>query len=144
MTLAALEQLKDVILIGSRGLNVNKPDADYDFCVKKENLNEELLLVFNSGCDFDIKRYFKYLPLSNAWLIPKIELEDLEYNEYRGYPVADVIIFEDDKDFNIIQKVKDELIKLPSYYLEDKYTRVHLFEMGLKHYGFIKDPDSFD
>ena len=138
MTLEELEQLKDVILIGSRGLNVNGPDADYDFCVKKENLNEELLGIFNSGCNFDIKKYFKYLPLGNAWLMPKISLE------LKGYPVADIIVFENDKDFDIIQKVKDELMRLPSYYLEDKKTRVSLFEMGLKHYGFVKDPDSFN
>ena len=42
MTLKELEQLKDVILIGSRGFNVNEEDADYDFCVKEENINEEL------------------------------------------------------------------------------------------------------
>jgi len=34
--------------------------------------------------------------------------------------------------------VNDELMKLPSYYLEDKHVRVNLFETGLKHYCFAE------
>lgn len=130
MTIEEAQKMKGTLLIGSRGLGVGDEDSDYDIAIKLSDLNDELLGILKNGLNYNIEKYFKKLPLGNAWLIPKYTCENGEK--------IDWIIFEDFSDFDVIKESKEDLSYIPKYIIKDKFTRIHLFEKALEYYGFIE------
>ena len=130
MTKEQMLSIKGAILIGSRGLGVATIDSDYDVAVKLSDLPQELIDVLNSPSDFNIRKYFNKLPLGNGYYIPKLQVED-------SLDHFDVIIFEDDNDFGILEKAMKDMLLLPQYMITSKDLRIQLFELALGNYGFV-------
>lgn len=115
-----LDTLPNYLIIGSRGLGVATKDSDLDIAMLWKDLPKYL----NDNKVKDIRNYFNYLPLGNSGLI---RLEKL-----------DILLFEEQSDLNILKQSMSDLKVVPWYLLEDKTTRIHLFEQILNHYGFRK------
>ena len=106
------------ILIGSRGLGVNTELSDTDIAMLWSNLPTSL----QTAPIADIRKYFNFLPLHNSGLI---KLDGI-----------DILLFDNQQDMDIINKAKEDLLKIPKYFLENKQTRIQLFEESLNHYGW--------
>jgi len=130
MTKQQLLNLPGSVLVGSRAFGVETIDSDYDIAIKLSDLPCELRDILDGPSNFDIRKYFKVLPLGNAWYIPKLKPEDTTDK-------FDIIIFEDTADFISLREVVTDMKALPTYMLSDKPTRIHLFELGLLNYGFV-------
>jgi len=130
LTRLGIENNDNVILIGSRAFNANEEFSDFDFVIKESELPLNLLMEDK----LKTEDYFNCLPMGNSFLIRKTLL----FEETISYDV-DLLIYQENDDFDIVKKVITELKQLPLFYLEKKSNRVSLFETGLVKYGFIKN-----
>lgn len=121
-------------LLGSRALGIAKEDADYDIACMKEDLTKELRVMLASDDYFDIRRYFKVLPLHNTYMLRKV---------YIGEYCCDIIIFTNKSDYNSISKAIDVMKTLPKCLYEEKHDRIRNFELILKSYCWNRDFDYF-
>lgn len=119
-----LLELESSILIGSRGLGVGTEKSDYDIAVLKSEVPSGLL---DNLTKLKIKNYSKILPLNNT-----------ELHRSGG---IDVLVYEDISQISVVKNAMNDIKRVPKYLLEDKYTRVLLFESALDHYGFTRDEE---
>ena len=108
------------VLIGSRALNVDDKESDYDIAIKRRDLPKQ----YNKCQLFDPSCYFSVLPLHNSSLIREQDL--------------DILVYDNGHDFNAIKTAIEITKKIPVELLKDKSFRVIAFENALKLTGNFK------
>ena len=131
MTLQYLLDLPQATLIGSRALEVAKPNSDYDIVIPLSSIPTMLQERLDSGGDFSIERYFSKIPsLGRGWFFNYVFVSGTKAN-------VQVIVLENELDLEHLQYAMEDLQKLPKYMLVEKHIRIALFESALVHYGWI-------
>lgn len=121
MSTSIVKELMDLpssVMIGSRGLGLDKWE-DTDIAV----LDTELPARYSEYDWFDLTKYFAVIPLGNHYLIKTAEKD--------GSPV-DIIVFTTVQALDNVSDAMFDMHGIPKYMLNDKDTRVHLYEMALK------------
>lgn len=113
------------VLYGSRALGVDTDKSDYDYAILLEHIRPVYSLE-----DIDSpRRYFKYLPEDGAYgILYKVPLPNNE--------VTDILILNDEDDLQVVRDAISDLQRVPTYLLQDKATRVTLYQTALKEYGW--------
>lgn len=125
-------------IIGSQGLGVEEAGSDYDAVFLLEDISEPIREFlekrFESGCDFNIVRYFNVLPEGNGWVFQHVKAKDSD-------KIFDLIILEDTKDFINLKDAFEDIKEIPRYMVKKKATRIGLFELALVNNGWNNGKD---
>ena len=119
----------EMTLVGSRRLQVDTPESDYDYAVYiPQDKLKEMEIIYNSDTKFpQILNYFSVLPLGNSVIIKCIA----------DHIKIDCIVFTNKEDYDVICKVYDQLSRLPKILVEQKSMRIKLVEILLQENGWI-------
>jgi predicted nucleotidyltransferase len=139
MNLKKLIGFKDGILIGSRALQVARPDSDFDIVVKEDDMPdmEELSKKYELYFTNDYNE--RVVPLGNHSLL-RINVTENK----KTIANVDLIVIDRDKDYEAYKNAINTLKALPQFLLTDKETRIKLFEESLIHFGLIRTEDKDD
>lgn len=119
------------VMFGSRALNIHTGYSDYDiaFSYESHGYIYEYLQV-NNVHTIDISSYCESLPEGGHKAL-------FQYNPGDTDKV-DILFVHNDEDLDVIRSSVQDLRNVPAYMLENKKTRIHLYNMALQNRGWKK------
>lgn len=123
-------------MYGSRALNVNHANSDYDIAFSSESSSIVSRLMAAGLTGTNPTNYFKVGPESGyCAFFPKVPLMNDNNNPF-GEIHADILVLHTDEDLDCISSAIIDMKSIPSYLLEDKRTRTDLYQKALEHRGW--------
>ena len=131
-------------MYGSRALHVNSKDSDFDIAYSNESSDIVKLLMSTGVKPSNPSNYFTVGPESGYYaFLAKVPLAvQMDNPLERAY--ADILVVHTDEDLDCISSSINDLKSIPSYLLEDKATRIRLYEEALVHRGWKRLPRPAD
>ena len=136
VTIAQLMRYPTATMYGSRALQVNHANSDYDIAFSSESSNIVSRLMAAGIESADPTDYFKVGPEGGyRAFFPKVLLAVDRVNPYEKM-YADILVVPTDEDLDCISSSINDLRVIPSYLLENKGTRIDLYQKALVHRGW--------
>jgi len=113
---------------GSRALDVDNANADYDFAMLRTNF--ETLMKDDTDTALRLvpaERYFKIVP---PWSTASMIVVNLKGK-------TDILLLEKQWHVDAVRKSVEDLKELPRYHYTYKPDRVRLYQLALLHNGFV-------
>lgn len=140
LTLDQLMSYPTATMYGSRALQVNHVDSDYDIAFSSESSNIVSRLMAAGVMSTDPTNYFKVGPEGGyCAFFHKVPLMIDRVNRANPYPekiYADILVVHTDEDLDCISSSINDLRSIPSYLLENRDTRIYLYQKALEHRGW--------
>ena len=128
-------------MYGSKALHVDSQTSDYDIAYSKESSYILRLLMSTGLTPTDPSEYFKVGPESGyCAFFSKVPLIGSVEEPFARY--ADILVLHTDEDLDCIRSSINDLQSIPSYLLENKRTRIDLYQKALVHRGWKTLPPS--
>lgn len=143
LTLNQLMSYPTATMYGSRALQVNHANSDYDIAFSSESCNIVSRLMAAGVKSSDPTNYFKVGPEGGYYaFFHKVPLAIDRDNPYGKRMYADILVVHTDEDLDCISSSINDLRSIPSYLLENKGTRIDLYQKALVHRGWkrLKTP----
>lgn len=142
LSLDQLMSYPTATMYGSRALQVNHANSDYDIAFSSESSNIVSRLMAAEVKSTDPTNYFKVGPEGGyCAFFHKVPLVIDRVSPYKKI-YADILVVHTDEDLDCISSSINDLRSIPSYLLEDKGTRIDLYQKALVHRGWkrLKPP----
>ena len=138
LTLDQLMSYPTATMYGSRALQVNHANSDYDIAFSRESSNIVSRLMAAGVRSTDPTNYFKIGPEGGyCAFFHKVPLVIDSVNPHRKM-YADILVVHTDEDLDCISSSINDLRSIPSYLLENKGTRIDLYQKALVHRGWTR------
>lgn len=136
LTLDQLMSYPTATMYGSRALQVNHANSDYDIAFSNESSNIVRRLMAAGVKSTAPTNYFKVGPEGGyCAFFHKVPLGIDRVNPYRKI-YADILVVHTDEDLDCISSSINDLRSIPSYLLENKGARIDLYQKALVHRGW--------
>ena len=123
--------LTNGVQFGSTALGVQTVNSDWDVYMLKSVFN--ILFKNHKNIEYELvdsSIYSKLLPPNDTCkILYKYKTSDNHY--------CDILVVEKKETLELMQKVMDDMRKVPQYMLRDKIIRIALFQEAQLRYGFV-------
>ena len=136
LTLDQLMSYPTATMYGSRALQVSHANSDYDIAFSSESSSIVSRLMAAGIRNTNPTDYFKLGPEGGyCAFFHKVPLGFDRDNPYRKI-YADILVVHTDEDLDCISSAINDLRAIPSYLLENRDTRIDLYQKALVHRGW--------
>ena len=137
LSLDQLMSYPTATMYGSRALQVNHANSDYDIAFSSESSSIVSRLMAAGAQNTDPTNYFKVGPEGGyCAFFPKVPIVIGRDNPYEKKMDVDILVVHTDEDLDCISSAINDLRAIPSYLLENKDTRIDLYQKALVHRGW--------